>query len=252
MDNLSSLGQRVAAVQPFGLFSGISLADCTEIVSASQKKIFLRRQTIFFEGSRIRQIVLLISGCVKLSQFGQSGTEVILRLGGPGEIIGALGLSTPSDHCSTAQTLELCTALVWEAAIFDVISGRFPLLRRNVARILEDRLQNMEKRFREISTEKVAARLSSELVRLVHQIGQRVNGYVEISLSREELAQLTGTTLFTVSRLLCQWEVLGIVSARRGGLLVLNLPALAALSQEETPPSKGDPSTIGREGPAIF
>jgi CRP-like cAMP-binding protein len=91
----------------------------------------------------------------------------------------------------------------------------------------------MDTRFREISTEKVAARLSSQILRLLKQVGKRINGYVEISLSREELAQLTGTTLFTVSRLLCQWELQGKVSARRETVIVHNVQALVEISQEE-------------------
>jgi CRP-like cAMP-binding protein len=55
---------------------------------------------------------------------------------------------------------------------------------------------------------------------------------VEIGLSREELAQLTGTTLFTVSRLLSQWEKQGIVSSRREAVVVCDVQALAALSEE--------------------
>ena len=51
-----------------------------------------------------------------------------------------------------------------------------------------------------------------------------MNGRLEISLSREELAQLTGTTLFTVSRLLCQWDLLGIVSARQEAVLLRTFP----------------------------
>jgi len=92
-------------------------------------------------------------------------------------------------------------------------------------------LQELEERFREISTEKVAPRVSSQLVRLLNQVGRRVNGDVEVSLSREELGQLTGTTLFTVSRLLSQWQRRGIVSARREAVLVRNLPALVELAQ---------------------
>jgi len=105
-------------------------------------------------------------------------------------------------------------------------------------RIMEARLQDMDQRFREVSTQKVAPRLSSELIRLLDQVGKRVNGHVEISLSRAELAQLTGTTLFTVSRLLCRWELLGIVSARRESVLVRDLPALVELSlgESESPP----------------
>jgi CRP-like cAMP-binding protein len=121
---------------------------------------------------------------------------------------------------------------VWEASVFESISDRIPSLRRNTARILGERLQEMEERFREISTQKVAPRLSHQLIRLLKQLGRGTDQSVEIGLSREELAQLTGTTLFTVSRLLSQWEKQGIVSSRREAVVVCNVQALAALSEE--------------------
>ena len=93
--------------------------------------------------------------------------------------------------------------------------------------------REMEERFREVSTEKVGSRLSSQLIRLSKQVGRSINGDVEISLSRPDLAQMTGTTLFTVSRLLCLWKSLGIVSVRREVVLVRNLEALEQLSQSE-------------------
>ena len=231
LDITSLISQRAASVQRFALFSGIPLADCIKIISSAQEKHFSRRQTIFFEGDPIRHIVLLLSGCVKVTQFSQNGQEVILRLNGPGEMVGMLGLHAKGNHSSTARTVQMATALVWEAAHFEAVSERYPLLRRNTARVLEQRLHELEERFREISTEKVSPRLSSELVRLLTQVGKRVNDEVEIGLSREELAQLTGTTLFTVSRLLSQWELQGIVSARREMVLVRDVPALMALSQ---------------------
>jgi CRP-like cAMP-binding protein len=227
----STLGsQRVELIQQFAIFRGISPTDCTSILSASHEKNFLRRQTVFFEGESIQEILLLISGSVKETQFGQDGAGVILRLNGPGEIVGTLGSCARGYHCSTAHTLELSSMLKWEKPIFEALSQRFPALRRNTARILEERLREMEQRFREVATERVAPRLGSELVRLLHQVGRRVNGHVEISLSHEELAQLTGTTLFTVSRVLCQWELQGIVSNRREAVLVRNVPALIDLS----------------------
>jgi CRP-like cAMP-binding protein len=132
-----------------------------------------------------------------------------------------------------AQALGAATALVWDAAVFESISQRFALLRRNIMRILCQQLQELEERYREISTEKVAARLSHQLMRLLNQVGRRVNGGVEISLSREELAQLTGTTLFTVSRLLSGWSQMGIVSTRREAVSVHNLQALTELAESE-------------------
>jgi CRP-like cAMP-binding protein len=232
------ISQRALLVRRFPLFSGVPALEYANIVSSAREKNFSRRQTIFAEGDSVRQILLLLSGCVKLTQFGQDGSEVILRLTGPGDIVGALGLVAHGGHCSTAQATEASVALLWDRPNFESALERSPVLHRNMLRIMEARLQDMDQRFREVSTQKVAPRLSSELIRLLDQVGKRVNGHVEISLSRAELAQLTGTTLFTVSRLLCRWELLGIVSARRESVLVRDLPALVELSlgESESPP----------------
>src|SRR5207302_420060 len=95
-----------------------------------------------------------------------------------------------------------------------LVSGCLKLTERgpNDSRGLEHQLDDLDTRFREISTEKVASRLCSLLVRLAKQVGTKTEGHTHIYLSRQELAQLTGTTLFTVSRLLCRWETQGIVS----------------------------------------
>jgi CRP-like cAMP-binding protein len=60
-------------------------------------------------------------------------------------------------------------------------------------------------------------------------MGQPVNGTVEVSLSRGELAQMTGTTLFTVSRLLSAWEADGIVKPRREAVAICDVESLRAL-----------------------
>jgi CRP-like cAMP-binding protein len=222
-----------ALVQNYPLFSNISPADCREIISAARKEDYSRRQTIYLEGDPVRKIVLLTSGCVKIVQVGQNGCEVILRLTGPGEALGMVGSNGQSRHCSAAKALRASTAFVWDAAVFDSLAARFPALRRNTAHILCKCLEELEGRFREISTEKVATRLSHEMLRLLNQIGRRANGGVQINLSREELAQLIGTTLFTVSRLLSDWDRRGIVTTRRESVTVKSLPALVELSESE-------------------
>lgn len=229
--NDCAMQRRAALVQHFPLFYSIPLEECREIVAAAQQEEFPRREAIYREGDPIRQIVLLISGSVKVTQLGQNGSEVILRLNGPGEVVGKVGLNKQARHCSMAQALSACAALVWDATVFESLSQRFPALRRNVLHGLSLRLEELEERFREISTEKVASRLSREIVRLLTQVGRPVNGSVEISLSREELAQLIGTTLFTVSRLLSDWDQRGIVSTRREGVAVNNLQALQQLAE---------------------
>jgi CRP-like cAMP-binding protein len=232
-DGKPAASQRADLVQQFPLFSSISSTDCGEIVSAAHEKKFLCRQTIFVEGDPVREVLLLTAGCVKITQVGQNGCEVILRLEGAGELVVSPGFRSGCNHCATACAIQPSTGLVWDALVFESISERFPILRRNSASILGECLLEMEERFREISTEKVGPRLSHELVRLLYQVGRRVNGSVEIGLSRQELAQMTGTTLFTVSRLLSQWGKLGIVSTRRGAVMVCNLQALRELAEVE-------------------
>jgi CRP-like cAMP-binding protein len=229
----SRVNETMALLQRCALFSDIPNSEFAGIVAAAHERFYSRRQILFLAGDPVRQTLLLTAGNVKLTQAGQNGCEVILRLTGAGEAVGAMGVCTHGEHCATAQALENCTVLAWDASTFEGLAERHPLLRRNMIRILESRLQEMDTRFREISTEKVAARLSSQILRLLKQVGKRINGYVEISLSREELAQLTGTTLFTVSRLLCQWELQGKVSARRETVIVHNVQALVEISQEE-------------------
>ncbi len=224
--------RREALVRLSPLFSDIPASECREIASAAHEKPFARRQSIFLEGDPVRRVVLLTSGSAKIVQLGQSGAEVILGVRGPGEVVGTVGLRPQDRHCSTAQALVSATALVWDAAVFETLSQRSVQLRRNITNILCQQLHELEERYREISTEKVSVRLSHQLIRLQNQLG-RVNGGLEIRLSREELAQLTGTTLFTVSRLLSAWNQRGIVSTRREAVSVNNFQALAALGEME-------------------
>jgi CRP/FNR family transcriptional regulator, nitrogen oxide reductase regulator len=234
LDTLTLLSQKILQVQRFALFADVSASDCASIISAGCEKRFSRRQTVFSEGDPVQQVVLLLSGYVKITQIGVSGNEVILRLNGVGEVVEGFRLCANCYHYSTARAVQLSTAIVWDSATFERLLERFPAFRRNTVRALEERLQEMGKRFREVSTEKVGSRLSSELLRLSKRLGRAVNGgHLEISLSRAELAQLTGTTVFTVSRLLGRWQKLGIVSLRRGAVLVRDVAALTKLSSSE-------------------
>jgi len=213
------------------LFAEIPRSDCAKIVFAARTANFRARQTIFLAGNPINEILLLTEGSVKITQLGEDGSAVILRLEGPGGVIGSLGLVERAEHCSMAQAILPCKALIWSVPAFAGLSERFPLLKRNMMRIVSQRLRVLEGRFREISTKKVAPRLARELVRLLPQVGRRVHNVLEINLSREELAQMTATTLYTVSRLLTSWERQGIVSLRPQTVAVQNLLCLLAISE---------------------
>jgi CRP/FNR family transcriptional regulator, nitrogen oxide reductase regulator len=220
---------RVALVQPFTLFTNISPSDCSQIVVAARERRFSRGEIIHIEGASIRQVVLLTSGSAKMVQCGQNGSAVILRLCGPGEVVGSLGISMAAKYHSTPQAITASTGIVWESYVFESLMTRFPTLRLNLAYILYKRLEDMEIRFREISTERVAPRLARQILRLLEQVGIPSKDSIEITITREELAQLIGTSLFTVSRLLSLWDRKGIVKTRREGFSVNDLEALKNL-----------------------
>jgi CRP-like cAMP-binding protein len=204
------------------LLADIPPSDYAKILSFGRTIKITRRQTIFFAGDTVKEVLLLTEGCMKITLLSETGGAVILRLVGPGEVIGTVGLTEQMTHSSSAEALASSKVVAWNGATFERLLTEFPTLRRNSINIMERRLAVLEARFRDVSTQQVAQRVARQLLRLLPQVGQRIDGAVEIKLSREDLAQMTGTTLFTVSRLLSSWEEQGIVSLRRLAVVVRN------------------------------
>jgi len=221
----------MVAARP-SLFSGILPADYSRISAAARVKEFQRGEMLYIGGDSVQHVMLLTSGFVKISQFGLSGTEVILRFSVPGDVLGAMGLFTTGRHCTTARAFRLCRALVWDAPTFKSLLARYPVLHQEMVRIISEDLVELEERFREVATERVAPRVARQLVRLLKRIGRTVNGGVEVCLTREDLAQMTGTTLFSVSRLLSAWEERGIAMPRREAVMIRDVQALHAIAEE--------------------
>jgi CRP-like cAMP-binding protein len=215
------------------LFADIPVTDRAEILSAAQLRKFPSCQTIYFAGDTIREILFLTEGSVKITQIDEIGREAILRILGPGDLVGRSAVGKPGKHLSEVLTRQDCAGLVWSLAEFEALSNRFPTIRRNTIQILERHLDGLEIRFHEICTTKVSRRLARELMRLTGLIGTRNNTAVSISISREELAQLTATTIFTVSRLLSRWERKGIVGLKRLSVEVINPKSLASIAELE-------------------
>jgi CRP-like cAMP-binding protein len=152
----------------------------------------------------------------------------------PGDVLGAVSLYTAGRHTTTAQALRMGYALAWEARVFRFLVEPLPVVHRNMIRLTGEHLEELERRFRELATERVAPRLARQLIRLQEQIGRTrtIDGSIEIRLSRGELAQMTGTTLFTISRRLRVWEARGLVNLRRDSVTVCDLESLRKISEE--------------------
>ena len=220
---------KCSLVKKTELFAGLPSSVYANIVSSARPRSFMSREVMYFAGDPIKQILLLTEGRVKITQLSESGTEVILRLCVPGDLISELALAPGGSHSSTAQALQDCKVLAWDSATFEAALERFPSFRSNAKRILEQRLEDFERRYCEVSTETVAPRLAHGLVRLLDQIGRKVNSHVEINVSQEALAQMTAMTSFTVCRLLTNWEDQGLVRLRRETIEIHSVPRLLGL-----------------------
>ena len=229
----TNLAERVVMMCASALFTGLSRQDCLEIASCAKARTFARDELLFMQGQPVRNLVLIQSGRVKLTQLSPNGNEVILWMNAPGDAVGVPADTSVASHTCSARAMEHCRALTWEYSRLQQLLVQYPQIRNNINQILASRLNELEERFREIATEKVAKRLALALLRLVKQVGKESHGGVEVSLSREELAQMTGTTLFTISRILSKWGEQGFVLPRREAVLVRDPQRLVEVGAEE-------------------
>ena len=237
--NHANLHDRVAGMHSSSLFRGISAAECFAFATKSREQSFVRSQRLFRQGDSVQQVGLIRSGVVKVTQLSSSGSEVILWLNGAGESFGFFGLSPDEDHSCSASAVDRGSAIVWNYRDFVSFINESPIMRRNVTHILANRLEELQERFREIATEKIADRVAHLLVRLGARIGKRSKDGFEIVLSRGEIAQMTGTTLFAISRLFSEWEALGLVLPRREAVVIVDPQRLAAFRSDDAESTAG-------------
>jgi CRP-like cAMP-binding protein len=214
------------------MFAGLSQRELSDMLSSARVRTFVTDEVLFCEGQTVRSLIVLQSGSVKHTQLSSNGDEVLLRMSGPGD---AVNLQSGPDTCShtcSARAMEDCRAWVWESSRLQELLVRYPQLRVNIAHSLASRLQELEERFREVATEKVARRLALVLLRLMKQIGKSTHQGTQVSLSREELAQMTGTTLFTISRVLSRWAELGLVIPKREAVIIRDATQLGTVSED--------------------
>lgn len=214
----AGFGSTARALSEISPFAGVSADELSAIWAHARSKEFSRGEVLFLEGAPANRILLVTEGLVKVTKIGLSGTEVIVRLGVPGEFLGATGMH--GKYCATAQALRDCRVVYWEDHTFQSLSERYPVVRQCIFLMLSAQLAELEGRFQEVATEKVESRVACQLVRLARKVGHTGDLGIEVGLSREELAQMTGTTLFTVSRLLSAWEARGIVLPKREGVVI--------------------------------
>jgi CRP/FNR family transcriptional regulator, nitrogen oxide reductase regulator len=166
---------------------------------------------------------MIQTGMVKVTQTSLGGQEVILRVIRSRDTVGLHADSSLFKHACSACAMESCRAFVWEYRDFRMIEAQYPQITANIHRILSGRLMELEQMFSEIATGTAAERLGLALLRLLERVGETNGDGVTVNLRREELSQMTGLTVFTISRALAKWARSGLVIPRREAIMVQDL-----------------------------
>ncbi len=178
----------------------------------------------FFQGDSAEYLYVLASGQVKLMQANPNGQQVNLRTIYPWQMFGALGaVRAEASYPASAQTLEDSTALAIHSKLLHSMLETRPYLSFDLMNLMTAYIQEMQARYRELATERVEQRVANALIRLAGQAGIRSekDAAIELSFSRQDVAEMTGSTLFTVSRLFSEWERQGIIKTGRERIRIL-------------------------------
>ena len=184
----------------------------------------------FLQGDEASHLYVLTSGQVKLMQSNPNGQQVNLRTIYPWQMFGALGATRGpgATYPATAQALENSTSLALASSFLYSMMKTRPYLSFDLMNLMTMYIQEMQARYRELATERVEQRVANALIRLAGQSGIKSTGEagIELTFSRQDVAEMTGSTLYTISRLLSEWERKGIIKTgcqqdvyRSGGFL---------------------------------
>jgi CRP-like cAMP-binding protein len=189
----------------------------------------------FFQGDPATYFYVLVSGRAKLLQTNPAGQQVNLRTINEWQMFGALGaVRENAVYPATAQALEPSTALAIDSSFLKEMMQTRPHLNLNLMQLMTGYIMEMQERYRELATERVERRIALTLLRLATQIGNRINSEevgIELPLSRQDMAEASGTTIFTVSRVLADWERRGLVETGRERVVIRNPHGLVQISE---------------------
>jgi CRP-like cAMP-binding protein len=209
-------------VAKFPLFKEFHAEALDAILSEARCDRYPKNTAVFQQGEQAASFFVLLHGHVRASKATPAGDQIVVRYVSPGEIFGvttAIGL----DHYpATATAVDDSVVLSWPSAKWPSLVAQHPSLAVSTLQMVGSRLQETHKRVVEMSTEQVEQRIAHALLRLAKQAGRKVEGGIKIDfpISRQDVAEMTGTTLHTVSRTLSAWEQQGLVESARQSIVL--------------------------------
>jgi CRP/FNR family transcriptional regulator, nitrogen oxide reductase regulator len=223
-----------SVLRQVAVFQNASDEDIQEIARLGIQRAVEEGAFFFMQGDPAEYLYIMLGGRAKLCQIGLDGQQVNLRTLNPSELFGAIGaVQENAVYPACAQALEDCTALAIDCKQFRRLLESRPHLSFGMMKLMTGYIQEMQERYRELATERVEQRIAHVLLRLASQTGKKEeNGvFIELQFSRQDLAEMAGTTLYTVSRTLSMWEKQGLISTGRERVVLTNPHGVMRLAE---------------------
>jgi CRP-like cAMP-binding protein len=221
-----------AVLNQLALFRHVGAEDRARIVGVSQLRTYERGDLIFSEGDDSAFFFIVVSGRVKVFKHGPGGHDVILEIFGPGGPLGAVAAYDARPFPASAQALESTTCLLIPRQAFFALLEQHPSLVRGLLGSLSHRLVELTTRLAELTGGRVEARFARLFLKLVDQLGRPERGgiFIPLPLARQELADLTGTTIETSIRIMSRWGKDEVLRTEKDGFVVVDRAALEELA----------------------
>ncbi len=213
-------------------FHGLTRAQIRDILDAAQTARYDAGQAVFSEGAVIERFYLLLDGHIRVQRLTAAGDQIIVLHIAPGQLFGIGAALGRTQYPATAVAADECIVLAWPNRLWPDFSARYPGFATQTYKLVGDRMTDMHSLVMDMATKQVEQRIAAAILRLITQMGRKVEGGIEIDfpVTRQNISHMTGTTLHTVSRLLSAWEKDGIVASERKKITVTAPHRLVMLS----------------------
>jgi len=215
-------------------FSRLDKRQIRTILDQASSRRYDEGIAIFEEGHPAERFYMLLDGYVRVVRVTPTGEQVTALHIPAGQLLGMARAIGRDTYPATAMTASEALALSWPMHLWDSFAANYEGFATESYKTLGHRLGEVHNRVVEMATQQVEQRIANALLRLINQTGRKVETGIEIDfpITRQDLSELTATTLHTVSRLLSGWEKQGLVESRRKRIVVCDPHALVVLSQK--------------------
>ena len=217
------------------LFKEISLDVFTRVLDVGALRSVEEDGYFFMQGDSASHAYVLVKGRVKMIQITPNGQQITLRIMTPGQTYGGIALLNPqAGYPATAQAVENSTAMAWDTADLRSLAKLDSSISLNTMQLMHGYITELQERQKALVTERVEQRIARILLKLAAESGRKVdNGVlIDMPLTRQDVAEMSGTTLFTVSRTLSEWERNGLLEIGRGRVIIREPHGLVRISDD--------------------